>query len=86
MRAPWAGRAPALTLLTGLGLLLGACAAEPLPDGTVVIAAVPTYCYRTLADPECVPRPEPGAAGRFIAAGIGARTFIVEDGELQPLP
>lgn len=86
MRTRGAGRGPALTLVAGLGLLLGACASDPLPDGAVVIAAVPTFCYRTLADAECAPEPEPGAAGRFIAAGIGARTFLVEEGELVPLP
>ena len=84
-----AGRRPALPLLlAGAALLLAGCAAEPppLPDGTVVIARVPTFCYRTLADPECVPAPEPGQAARFIGAGLGARTFVVQDGRLAPLP
>ena len=82
-----AGRAPALSLLAAAGLGLAACASDPpLPDGTVVIARVPTFCYRTLADPACVPAPEPGASSRFIGAGVGARTLIVDQGRLAPLP
>ncbi|HEX6141810.1 MAG TPA: hypothetical protein VFZ01_03760 [Geminicoccaceae bacterium] len=70
-------------------MLVGGCAADeppPLPDGAVVIAQVPTFCYRTLAAPVCVPAPAPGQAARFIGAGLGARTFVVHDGRLAPLP
>ena len=82
-----AGWWPALPLLACAGLILGACGSPPpLPDGTVVIAQVPTFCDRTLADPDCVPAPEPGQAARFIGAGVGPRTFVVRDGRLAPLP
>lgn len=79
----------ALRLMTPAGMvLLASCAAgpPPLPDGTVVIATVPTFCYRTLADPECLPAPEAGQAARFIGAGVGTRTFVVDRGRLASLP
>lgn len=47
-----------------------------------MLAGVPTFCYRTLADPDCMPAPEPGQAARFIGTGVGARTFVVVDGGL----
>ena len=61
-RAAGARRVPAgLLPVLGAASILAGCAGEPEPR----YARYQVFCYRTLADVECVPRPEPGAERRF---------------------
>lgn len=57
-------RAARLLAILGAGLILGGCAGAPEPQ----YARYQVFCYRTLADVECTPRPEPGAERRFTGA------------------
>lgn len=61
--------APAVLALGAAGLLLAGCAPPPGPPPALwLVERVVVHCYRTLADPECTPAPQPGEARRLIAA------------------
>lgn len=67
MAPPRRGRGSA-GLVPGLlaAVLLAGCAPGPrvAPGPPPVV-----YCYRTIGDPECYPRPQPGAERRLITVG-----------------
>lgn len=80
-----ASQAPVPAVLTLLALgLAGGCAAEPPP---ATYARYEVFCYRTLADVGCFPRPEPGAAARFTGlAWSGPVRLLTRASELPERP
>jgi hypothetical protein len=67
-------------------LALAGCAPVPAPQDEVAweIEDGAVWCYRTLADVDCLARPEPGAAHRLVAVGP-RRSFLpaLADPEVQ---
>lgn len=69
-------RGAAAALVSGAaGLLLAGCAGPaPQPQPALwLVERVVVHCYRTLADPECYPAPQPGEAHRLIGAAPALR-------------
>lgn len=56
-------------------LALAGCSSQPADDVVWLVQDGRVWCYRTLADPDCLTRPEAGAEARLIAIGP-RRSFV----------